>query len=336
MKKKKVLVTGGNGFVGRHLVDALADQGHDVTVLEATGKAHRPDISFVEADIRDRKVVQDTIRGKESVFHNASIVHTRRNQEHTVWSVNYDGSENILKSCQEEGVAKLVYVSSASAVYEGKDIEGGDEKMPYSTISQAPYADSKIAAEKMILAANGHRGVFTTAIRPHVIFGPGDTRFLPAILKRARAGKLRFSIGKGKLSDFTYISNLIDALLLAEERLGEKSDVDGEAFFVTNGEPMQFFEFVAQVLEKLSLPKIIGNVPYPIAYTAAAIAEAIDTLRGGTLNSEDGMSRFAVRYMATHHYFSIDKAKKAFGYQPQVCISEGIDRTVAALQSQAC
>jgi sterol-4alpha-carboxylate 3-dehydrogenase (decarboxylating) len=248
-----------------------------------------------------------------------------------VWSVNLDGSRHVLRACQEEGVPKLIYVSSASAVYEGKDIEGGDETMGYSRISQAPYADSKIAAEKMLLAANGHKGVHTVAIRPHVVFGPGDTRFLPAILARARAGRLRFGIGKGKLSDFTYVSNLIDALLRAELCLDAGENVAGEAFFVTNGEPMAFFDFVGAVLCKLSLPPIIGTIPYPIAYGVAALAEAIDTFRGGTLNAEDGFSRFAVRYMATHHYFSIEKARTRLGYVPRVNLAEGIDRTVAHL-----
>jgi sterol-4alpha-carboxylate 3-dehydrogenase (decarboxylating) len=330
---RKILVTGGLGFVGRHLVDALMDRGHQVTALDLRGPPHRQDVAFLEADLRDADAVSRACAGAESVFHNASVVHTRRNREQDVWSVNLDGSRNVLSACQQHGVKRLVYVSSASAVYEGRDIEGGDESLPYSSISQAPYADSKIAAEKMLLAASGEAGVLTCAIRPHVVFGPGDTRFLPAILARARAGKLRFGIGRGKLSDFTYVSNLVDALLSAEERLVPGGGVDGEAFFVTNGEPMPFFDFVGQVLEKLDLPRIRGTVPFPVAYAVAAMAEALDTLKGGTLNSEDGLSRFAVRYMATHHYFSIDKARKALGYDPQVSIAEGIDRTVAHLQA---
>lgn len=329
---KRSLVTGGNGFVGRHLVDALLARGDQVTVLDLTG-IDRDDVELVRADLRDYHAVARACRGVDTVFHNASLVHTRWNREETVWSVNLDGSRNVLRACQEHAIRKLVYVSTASAVYEGKDIEGGDETLPYSSVSQAPYSDSKIAAEKLLLAANGLRDVLVCSIRPHVIFGPGDTRFLPAILARARAGRLRFAIGRRKLSDFTYVSNLVEALIAAEERLEPGRGVAGEAFFVTNGEPMPFFDFVARVLEKLDLPRIIGTVPYPIAYAVAALAEALDTLRGGTLNSENGMSRFAVRYMATHHYFAIGKAQRLLGYAPRVSIADGLDRTIEHLRA---
>ncbi len=229
---------------------------------------------------------------------------------------------------------RLVYVSSASAVYEGRDIEDGDESLPYSSISQAPYADSKIAAEKVVLAASG-AGLAACAIRPHVVFGPGDTRFLPAILARARAGRLNFAVGRGgrgaKLSDFTYVDNLVDALLLAADGLALGSPSAGQAYFITNGEPYPFFQFVADVLAQLGLPAMKGSVPYPVAYAVAALAERWDTLKGGTLHAEDGLTRFAVRYMCTHHYFSIEKARRELGYRPAVSLAEGIRRTTAAL-----
>jgi nucleoside-diphosphate-sugar epimerase len=251
--------------------------------------------------------------------------------------VNLGGSRSVLRAAWAARVPKLVYVSTASAVYEGRDIENGDETLPYARTSQAPYADSKIAAEKEILAANGQRGVFTCALRPHVIFGPGDRRFIPAVVGKARSGRLRLSVGVGnhKLSDFTYVDNLIDALLLADERLGPDSPVAGQAYFITNGEPMPFFDFVRKLLAELKLPKIIGAVPFPLAYAAAAVKEGIDTLRGGTLNAEDGMSRFAVQYMVRHHYFDINKARRDLGYAPRVTLEEGIRRTCRHLQEHA-
>ncbi|MET0342902.1 MAG: NAD-dependent epimerase/dehydratase family protein, partial [Polyangiales bacterium] len=221
------------------------------------------------------------------------------------------------------------------AVYEGKDIERGDESLPYARVSQAPYADSKIAAEREVLAASGQRGVLTCAIRPHVVFGPGDRRFLPAVLQRAKAGKLRVSVGlyNRKLSDFTYVDNLVEALLLADERMTPDT-VSGQAYFITNGEPMPFFDFVGRVLRELDLPKIVAAVPYPIVYAAAAIKEGLDTLRGGTLNAEDGMSRFAVKYMVRHHYFDIGKARRELGYVPRVGLEEAIRLTCQDLRRQ--
>ena len=185
-------------------------------------------------------------------------------------------------------------------------------------------------------AASGQRGVLTCAIRPHVVFGPGDRRFFPAVLARAKAGQLRFSVGlfNRKLSDFTYVTNLVDALLLADEQLVPDSPSAGQAYFITNGEPLPFFTFVGKVLAELKLPPILAGVPYPIVYAVAAIKEGLDTLRGGTLNAEDGMTRFAVRYMVRHHYFSIDKARRDLGYEPRVNLAEGIRLTCAHLREQ--
>lgn len=328
-------MTGAVGFVGANLVDALVARGDDVLALDVAPKAHRADVEYAKVDITDYDAVKKALVGATTVFHNASIVHTKRNLEDRVWAVNLGGSRNILRACQELGVKKLVYVSSASAVYEGNDILAGDESMRYSTISQAPYADSKIAAEKEILAANGKDGVATCAIRPHVIFGPGDNRLVPNLLRRAKEGKLRFSVGRnlGKLSDFTYVSNLIEALVSADAKLAPGSPVAGQAYFITNGEPMGFFDFVDVFLAELGAPPIVVNVPYPIVYAAAAVKESIDTLRGGTLGEEDGFTRFAIKYMCTHHYFSIAKARRDLDYVPKVSIREGIKLTVAHLRA---
>lgn len=329
------LVTGGAGFVGRALVDALRKRGDRVIVAEPFGEPWRDDIQFERVDIRDTEALSGLCQGVQTVFHNASLVHTKHSREDDVWSVNLGGTRSVLRACWAARVPKLIYVSTASAVYEGKDIENGDESLPYARKSQAPYSDSKIAAEGELLAANGQRGVLTCAIRPHVIFGPGDRRFLPAVLKRAQAGQLRVSVGLNntKLSDFTYVDNLIDALLLADEKLTPGSPVAGQAYFITNGEPMPFFDFVKRVLAQLGLPKIVAAVPYPIVYAAAALKEGLDTLRGGTLNAEDGMSRFAVRYMVRHHYFDIGKAKRDLGYTPRIKLDQAIALTCDALRA---
>lgn len=332
------LVTGGGGFIGRALVDGLLQRGDRVTVVEPAApppEAPFPEgVDLVVGDVRDRDAMHRAIAGVDVVFHNASLVHTKWNRVKDVWDVNLEGTRHVIAACREHRVPRLVYVSSASVVYEGRDIEAGDETLPYAGTSQAPYADSKIAAEKAVLEADDGEALATCAIRPHVVFGPGDNRFLPAILERARAGRLKFKVGVNnrKLSDFTYVSNVVDALLAADERLAPGSPVAGQPYFITNGEPMVFFDFVNRVLRKLGLPEARYGVPYALAYGVAALAEGIDTLRGGTLNAEDGLTRFAVRYMCTHHYFSIEKARRELGWSPRVSIAEGIDRTVAAHQ----
>ncbi|MEM7152594.1 MAG: NAD-dependent epimerase/dehydratase family protein [Myxococcota bacterium] len=331
---KRALVTGGCGFVGRHLADALADRGDQVTAIDIAGEAWRPEVEVKIVDIRDPAAIDAAVEGHDVVFHNASLVHTRRSREEDVWAVNLGGTKNVLAACRTHGIRKLVYVSSASVVYEGNDIENGDETLAYAGTSQAAYADSKIAAEREILEQSDDQ-LATCSIRPHVIFGPGDTRLLPAILDRARQGQLNYSVGNGThLSDFTYVTNLTDALLAAEQKLEPGSEIAGEAFFVTNGEPLPFFTFVGRVLEGLELPPIRRRVPYFVAYSVAAIKETWDTVvRGGTLNSEDGFSRFAVRYLCTHHYFDIGKAQRMLEWTPRISLEEGVQRTVAALRA---
>lgn len=332
-QKRKILVTGGCGFIGSNIVNGFADAGHEVTVLDFGGKPFRNDVRFLDINICDKQAVIDACAGMDSIIHNASIVHTKHNKEDIVWAVNYGGSLNIIEACKAHNIPRLVYISSASAVYEGNDIINGDETLPYSTISQAPYADSKIKAEKEVLAFSGKTITQVCAIRPHVVFGAGDNRFIPAILQKAKEGKLKRAIGnRDKLSDFTYVSNLVDAVIAAEDKLVAGSPVCGQAYFITNGEPMAFFDFIEKVLVQLGYPPITGKVPYWLAYFAASVVEGIDTLKGGTLNAENGLTRFSVRYMVTHHYFNISKAYRDFGWKPKVSLEEGIRLTVAALK----
>lgn len=331
------LVTGGCGFLGAAIARGLLARGDDVIVLDVAECCPVEGVEYRRVDITDQNAVTEACSGVDAIIHNASIVHTKWNKVDVVWAVNLGGTQNLLQAARKQGVPRFVYISSGSVVYEGKDIENGDETLPYASVSQAPYADSKIEAEKQVLAANGVGGVATCALRPHVVFGPGDNRFLPALLSNARAGRLRAQIGRGVwLSDYTYVTNLVDAVLLADEALareGLESIAAGAAYFITNGEPMPFWDFVRKVVARLGFPPIKYTVPKSLMYGIAAIKEGIDTLKGGTLNAEDGLTRFAIRYMCTHHYFSIDKARRELGYQPAIGVDQGIELTCKHLES---
>ena len=169
-----------------------------------------------------------------------------------------------------------------------------------------------------------------------MVFGAGDNRFIPAILQKAKQGKLKRAIGnRDKLSDFTYISNLVDAVVIAEDKLVPGAAACGQAYFITNGEPRAFFDFIEDMLVEIGYPPITGKVPYWLAYSVAVIAESWDTLKGGTLNAENGLTRFSVRYMVTHHYFNIEKAKRDLGWTPKVSLAEGIKLTIQDLGLKA-
>ena len=327
----KSLVTGALGFTGRHLVARLKERGDKVLATDLTPDAPEDlGVPYLPLDVTNLAALIHTFTGVDVVFHVASLIQTRQADEKQVWDVNFQGTDNVIVACKEVGVKRLVYVSSASVVYEGEDIERGDETLPYSARTPAPYVHSKIEAEKRVLAAHEKDGLRTCALRPHVVFGPGDGRFLPAIQKRATEGRLRYAVGrKEKLSDFTYITNLIDALVLAEEGLATNPEVGGEAFFITNGEPRPFWDFVNDLLKQLDLPTTRHRVPFSIAYPAATVVELFRAFTGRSQVPEDGLTRFAIRYMCTHHYFSIKKARQLLGYRPAVSLKEGIQETVA-------
>ena len=331
-RPQRAVITGAAGFVGRHLAARLVAAGEQVVASDL----REPGIAGAAGaacDITDGAACARLLAGADVVYHVASAVQTRRSGGEAVWAVNHGGTRNLLAAAERAGVARFVYVSSASVVYKGQDIVNGDESLPYTAVSQAPYADSKIAAERDVLAASRPGGLRTCALRPHVIYGPGDGRFLPAILRAARAGVLRFGVGReNKLSDFTYIDNLIDALVLADARLQDGPELGGRVWFITNGEPVGFWDFVERVLSAMQLPRLRARIPFGVAYAAAAVAETAGALLGRDAGPESGLTRFAVRYMCTHHYFSIERARRELGYAPAVGTDEGIRRTVAALR----
>ena len=333
----KILVTGGCGFVGQALVEGLLARGDELVVLDRAPSCPVEGVRYERVDITEAEAVHSACAGVDAIIHNASLVHTRQNHGALVWAVNYEGTKNMLEAARAHGVQRFIYISSGSVVYEGRDIENGDESLPYCRESQAPYADSKIAAEKHVLEQNGVGGVATCALRPHVIFGPGDGRFMPAVLANAKAGRLRVQVGMGTwLSDYTYIDNLVDAVLLtlaALERDGLESIAAGQPYFITNGEPMPFWDFVREVLAQLGFPPIKYKVPGKLVYAVAAAREGLERLRGQTVLHDDGLTRFAIRYMCTHHYFSIEKARRELGYDPAISVREGIERTCAHLRA---
>lgn len=335
VNNRKILVTGGCGFIGSHIAHALANLGHQVTVVDVIARHLRDDVKSLSVDIAEEQDVIDACKGMDSVIHCASLVQTTNVGRERIWQVNYDGTRNVIVACQTHEIPRLTYISSASVVYAGADIENADETYPYVKNPSSAYVKSKLAAEHAVLALNETSSIRTCALRPHLVFGPSDQRFIPNILQRAKAGKLSREIGnRSKLSDFTYISNLVDATVLAEEKLGTDPSLKGEVFFITNGEPKAFFQFVEEFLLQLGYPPIKGKVPYWLAYAGAAVIELYNFLRFQGVQPESGISRFSVKYQATHHYYSIEKARRKLGWQPKVSLSEGIKLTAEDLLSQ--
>lgn len=325
----RVLVTGGCGFIGAAVAASFADAGREVRVISRECRRFRGGIEFLDVDVTDGARLDEAFRGVETVVHCASIVQTRNTGRDMVWHVNHRGTECVLAACRKQSVTKLVHLSSASVVYEGRDIERGDESLPYARVLLSAYSASKIAAEREVLAFAKEGVTSACALRPHIVFGPGDTRFLPNILARSNSG-IREVGRRRKLSDFVYISNVVDAVLAAERALSPTSPVSGQAYFITNGEPLPFFEFVERLLVASGRPPIKHSVPFWAAYAGAGLVEAYHAVMKTGVAPEDGISRFVVRYLATHHYFSINKAQRELQWSPRVSLAEGIELTAAA------
>lgn len=320
-----VLVTGGNGFIGSAVASAYVRARRSVRVIDIRIDSTRDGIDFEHVNINDRDAVEHACRDVETVVHCASLVQTRNNARHAVWTTNFGGTKNVIAACRARDVARLIHVSSASVVYGGSDIEDGDERLPYATSAASAYVASKIAAEKAVLEFASEGSTRACALRPHLVFGPGDNRLIPNFL--ARRGRMREIGNRSFLSDFLYIDNFVDAIQVADLKMAEDALISGEAFFITNGEPLAFFEFVERVLAATGHPRIRGRLPTWLAYLAASFVESYYQLSSREIIPEDGISRFAIQYLTTHHYFSSKKAQRMLHWRPRVPIDVGIHRT---------
>jgi 2-alkyl-3-oxoalkanoate reductase len=320
----KVLVTGGGGFLGSSLIKPLREHGLAVRSLARRfyPHLHELEVEQVQGDIADPQVVARAVAGCATVFHTAAKA--------GVWGTedgyqrpNVDGTRNLIASCREHGACRIIYTSSPSVVFTGRDMENADESLPYSAQYDAPYPRTKARAEQMILEANGENLV-TVSIRPHLIWGPGDNNLLPRIIARAKAGRL-VKIGYGNpIIDPVYIDNAVEAHLRAAERLEPGSPVAGRAYFVTQGETIPTWEMINRLLKAAHLAPVKRTVSRPMAVAVSGIVEAVYRLSGRS--DEPPMTRFMARQLSTSHWFNNDAARRDLGYEPRVSITEGLER----------
>ena len=324
----KAVVTGGGGFVGGAICRRLHALGHDVTAL-----GRRPNremaaagISSVSHDLAAadaRSALTDIFAGVDCVFHTAAHVKMWGPREAFVRG-NIDATENVIAACRAAGVGKLVFTSSPSVVATDHDLRGIDESQPYPARFAALYPETKAAAERTVLAAHG-RDLRTIALRPHLIFGPGDTNLVPTILARARAGRL-VQVGNGKnLVDLTFIDDCVAAHLLAAAALDTRPAAGGRAYFLSQGGPVPLWHWIGRVLELHDLPPVRRRIPAAVAKGLAAAAETVWGACG--LRSDPPLTRFLAEEMATDHFFDISAARRDLGYHPSCTVWEATDRS---------
>jgi nucleoside-diphosphate-sugar epimerase len=325
-----VLVTGGGGFLGQALCRGLVERGHEVTsfnrgrypALDALG------VRQVQGDLADRAAVAAACAGQEAVFHNAAKAGAWGSRA-SYHLANVVGTDNVIAACRAHGIGRLVYTSTPSVTHRATHpVEGGTaETVPYGEHFKAPYAATKAEAEKAVLAAND-AGLATVALRPRLIWGPGDNQLLPRLAQRARAGRLRF-VGDGRNRiDTTYIDNAAQAHFDAFAHLAPGAACAGRAYFISNGEPMPVREIVNALLGAVGAPPVTKTVPFPLAYAIGAACEAAWHLL--PLRGEPPLTRFLAEQLSTTHWYDMAPATRDFGYVPRVSIAEGLRRLAGA------
>lgn len=327
------LVTGGTGFLGRRLVERLLAQGRPVTILS---RRIAPDLAargvrFVPAELTDGAAVAAACAGSETVFHLAARV--------GVWgryadffASNVLGTRAVLAGCRRHGVPRLVYTSTPSVVYNGGDLAGVDESAPLTTRCPSPYPLTKAIAESEVLWANSAK-LATVALRPHLIWGPGDPHLVPRILARARSGRLRI-VGRGRnCVDLVHVENAVDAHLLAEAALRQPgAAAAGRAYFITNGEPLILWDWINQLLRALGEPPVVRRIPLGLASALGLACEA--AWRLGRLAGEPPMTRFIAAELAKDHWFDISAARRDLDYAPRISMAVGTAELAAALRNR--
>ena len=328
----KALVTGGGGFLGLAIVRKLLARGDSVRSLT---RGNYPELATlgvesVRGDVANLDDVLRAMEGRDVVFHVAAKAGIWGPYQEYYQS-NVEGTRHVLQACRTLGVRKLVHTSSPSVVFDGRDMEGVDESAPYPSHYETAYPETKAQAEREVLGANG-AGLSTAALRPHLIWGPGDNHLIPRLIARARTGRLR-RIGKqDHLVDTIYVENAADAHLLAADRLGPGSPVGGKAYFISQGDPWPLWDVINGILTAAGLPPVTRSVPRGVALAAGALLERTYHLLGRT--DEPPMTRFLAHQLSTAHWFDISAARRDLGYAPKVSMEEGLQRLKRSFETQ--
>jgi len=311
-------VTGGSSLLGGATARALAARGEVVTLLQR--RTAGLGLREVLGDIRDPEIVAAAVAGQEAIVHLAArvgIVGTRAAFE----EVNVGGTINILETARAAGVGRVVHVSTPSVAHAGRPLVGAPADPADPTTARGEYARTKAVAERLALVPRDDLDV--VAIRPHLVWGPGDTQLIGRIVARARAGRLALIDDGAALIDTTYLDNAVDSLLAALDRAGDPA-VRGRAFVVSNGQPRTVAELVSRICDAAGVTRPRRHVPLPVAWSGGAAVERL----WSRLDRDDDppMTSFLAEQLATAHWFDQRETRRALRWTPAVGLAEGFDR----------
>lgn len=312
-------VTGGSGFVGGALIERLRGEGWDVLALArsdaAAGAVEERGATPARGDLDDPAALAAAASGCEVAFHAAAKAEDWGDPD-DFERVNVRGTENVLAACRAAGVRRLVHVGTEAALMAGQPLVDVDEDAPLRPDSSALYPATKAKAERAVRAANGS-GLETVVIRPRFVWGRGDTNLLPAIVELVRSGRFRWIGGGRQLTATTHIDNTVEGLWL-----GATKAAAGAVYFVTDGEPVVFRDFVSRLLETQGVEPPGGSVP-----TAVAKAAAVALERAWRLLRRPGrppVTRFSVWASGLECTIDISRARTEIGYEPVKSRDDGL------------
>ncbi len=320
---RKILVTGGGGFIGKAIVKRLVDQGDHVYSFSRKyyKDLDRLQVEQIQGDIADKSAMNKAVRGMEIVFHTAARPGVWGSYK-SFYLPNVIGTQNVIDACLKHNVSNLIHTSSPSVIFDGSDMEGVDESVPYPDHYLAHYPKTKAMAEKAVKNISAEIG--TVCLRPHLVWGPGDNHLVPRVLARGKAGRL-MQVGNGlNKVDVTYIDNAADAHILAAEKLAQKPDLSGKVYFITQDDPIPLWDMVNAILKAGGITPVKRSVSTRTAYLLGACFEFL--YKACHIQKEPPMTRFVAEELAKAHWFNISAAKKDLGYIPKVSTQEGLKK----------
>lgn len=312
----KVLITGATSLIGRHTVDVLVRHGHEVTTFQ---RGEASGVPATRGTITDRDAVERACLGRDAVIHLAAkvgVTGTWREYENT----NVRGTELLLDVAGRAGIRRFVHVSSPSVAHAGSALVGVGAAPADPAATRGHYATSKALAEIAALDTSS-RDLSVVAIRPHLVWGPGDTQLIGRIVDRARRGRLALVGSGAALIDTTCVSNAADALVAAVERA---PSLGGRVFVVSNGEPRTVHELVTRITAAAGIDWRPRRVPTSVATVGGAVAERVWQRLGRT--DDPPMTSFLAEQLSTAHWFDQRETRAALGWEPAVSLADGFEQ----------
>ncbi len=312
-------VTGGSGFIGGRLIERLRADGHAVRAL-ARSRAAAERISArgaepVSGELSDVAAMRAGAEGCELAFHAAAQLGDWGSREDFERG-NVEGTANALAACEAAGARRFVHVGTEAALLAGRPLLEVDETAPLRPDSRALYSATKARAEQAVLRAN-RDGFETVVVRPRLVWGRGDTTILPAIVQMVESGRFAWIGGGRHRTSTTHVANAVEGLVLGATR-----GRPGNAYFVTDGEPVSFREFVTELLATQGVQAPSRSIPAPLARAIAAIGET--AFKSLPLRGRPPLTRLAFWLSAQECTIRIDKARSELSYAPVKSMAEGM------------